>query len=296
QHRAVMGERARRIEMDVALLQSDLPARRTEIAGQHSQQRRFAGAVGADDRDHFAGRNAQIDAVDQRGAADHHRDRLRFENGGHSETSPRWRSSIPRKNGAPIAAVRMPIGISAGATMVRASVSAPTISAAPNSIEAGSSSRCAGPIISRSRCGTTMPTKPTTPQTETATPVIADTSTIEIRFSRSTSTPLLNASASPNTSTSSPRAIETQAIKASPSTGASVASLGQVAPLSEPSSQNVMSRNWRSSAMNTKSPTPALAMAAIAMPPSRKIAIDGRPERLAIEYRMILVPSEPAKA
>ena len=84
----------------------------------------------------------------------------------------------------------MPIGISAGATIVRASVSAPTSSTAPNSIEAGSSSRCAGPITSRSRCGTTMPTKPTTPQTETATPVIADTSTIEIRFSRSTSTPL----------------------------------------------------------------------------------------------------------
>lgn len=42
----------------------------------------------------------------------------------------------------------------------------------------------------RNRCGTTMPTNPTTPHTETATPVIAETSTIEIRFSRSTSTPL----------------------------------------------------------------------------------------------------------
>ena len=84
----------------------------------------------------------------------------------------------------------MPIGISAGATMVRASVSAPTSRMAPSRAEAGSSSRCAGPITSRSRCGTTMPTKPTTPQIETATPVIADTSTIEIRFSRSTSTPL----------------------------------------------------------------------------------------------------------
>ena len=39
--------------------------------------------------------------------------------------------------------------MSAGATMVRASVSAPTISPAPNSIEAGSSRRCAGPITSR---------------------------------------------------------------------------------------------------------------------------------------------------
>ena len=89
QHRTVMGENARRIEVDVALLQFDLPARRAEVAGQHPQQRRFAGAVGPDDRDHLAGGNAQIDAVDQRGAADHHRDRLRFEDRGHSETSPR---------------------------------------------------------------------------------------------------------------------------------------------------------------------------------------------------------------
>src|SRR6185369_5144999 len=190
QHRAVMGEKARRIEVDVALLQLDPALCRAEIAGQHPQQRRFAGAVGADDRDHLAGLDAQIDRIDQRGAANHHRDRLRFEKGAHSETSPRWRSSMPRKNGAPIAAVRMPIGISAGATMVRASVSAPTSRMAPSRAEAGSSRRCAGPIISRNRCGTTMPRKPTTPQTETATPVIADTSTIEIRFSRSTSTPL----------------------------------------------------------------------------------------------------------
>ena len=111
---------------------------------------------------------------------------------------------------------------------------------------------------------------------------MADTSTIEIRFSRSTSTPLWNASASPSTSTSSPRAIDRQATRAIPSTGASVASLDQVAPLSEPSSQNVMSRNWRSSAMNTRSPMPALAIAAIAIPASRKIAIEVRPERLAI--------------
>ena len=62
-----------------------------------------------------------------------------------------------------------------------------------------------------------------------------------------------------------------------------VAVFGQVAPLSEPSSQNVMSRSWRSSAMNTRSPMPALAMAAIASPASRKIAIEVRPARLAME-------------
>jgi hypothetical protein len=47
----------------------------------------------------------------------------------------------PGKNGAPIAAVRIPIGISAGATIVRASVSAPTTRIAPRSADAGSSNR-----------------------------------------------------------------------------------------------------------------------------------------------------------
>ena len=49
--------------------------------------------------------------------------------------------------------------------------------------------------------------------------------------------------------------------------------------------------------MNTRSPMPALAMAAIAMPASRKIAIEVRPERLAmrVEDRSSST-SEPAKA
>ena len=65
--------------MNLALLEPDLAARRPQVAGQHPQQCRFAGAVGADDRDHLAGVDAQIDGVDQRGAADDHRKRPRFE-------------------------------------------------------------------------------------------------------------------------------------------------------------------------------------------------------------------------
>ena len=170
--------------------------RRAKVTGQHPQQRRFAGAVGADDRDHFASRDTQVDRVDQRRAADRHRDAenlasrtdgLGFEKERRSETSPRCRNNMPRKNGAPIAAVRMPIGMSAGATMVRASGTHHQPGAQQHRGRQQQPVR--GPITSRSRCGTTMPTNPTTPQTETATPVMADTSTIEIRFS-STSTPL----------------------------------------------------------------------------------------------------------
>ena len=73
-----------------------------------------------------------------------------------------------------------------------------------------------------------------------------------------------------------------QAASPSSSTGASIASLVQVAPLIDPSIQKVMSRSWRSSAMKTSSPMPALVIALMAMPASRKIAIDVRPLRLAM--------------
>ena len=46
-------------------------------------------------------------------------------------TSARWRSSNDRKNGAPIAAVTMPIGSSAGAATMRAKVSATSSRIAP---------------------------------------------------------------------------------------------------------------------------------------------------------------------
>ena len=64
--------------------------------------------------------------------------------------------------------------------------------------------------------------------------------------------------------------------------GAIAPTFAQVAPLSEPSIQKLMSRNCRSSARNTSSPRPALANAAIARPPSRNSAIDVRPSRVAM--------------
>jgi hypothetical protein len=57
QHRAARGKLARRITAYVALLQVHLALARAEIAGEQPQQRRLAGAVRADDRDHLAGFN-----------------------------------------------------------------------------------------------------------------------------------------------------------------------------------------------------------------------------------------------
>ena len=58
-----------------------------------------------------------------------HRDRLRFEHGGHRPHQPALAQQQRRgRTARRSTAVRMPIGSSAGATMVRASVSAPTSS------------------------------------------------------------------------------------------------------------------------------------------------------------------------
>ncbi|KGD10538.1 hypothetical protein DO70_1939 [Burkholderia pseudomallei] len=55
----------------------------------------------------------------------------------HPPSAPRRFHSSARKNGAPISAVRMPSGISAGAASVRAARSAATASSAPKSAAPG---------------------------------------------------------------------------------------------------------------------------------------------------------------
>ncbi len=94
QHGAMQGQLMRRVAVQVALLQPHRAAAGAQVAGDQPQQRRLAGAVRPDDRDRLAGLDAQIDLVDQRGAADHDRNRADLEQGGHSATSPRWRSSM----------------------------------------------------------------------------------------------------------------------------------------------------------------------------------------------------------
>ena len=70
------------------------------------------------------------------------------------------------KNGVPTTAVRMPSGISIGAT-VRASVSITSRKPPPSSAAAGSSRAKSGPTSERARCGTTSPTQPMMPAVAT---------------------------------------------------------------------------------------------------------------------------------
>ena len=78
---------------------------------------------------------------DQRAAAQAVACCPRRQNGGQTAKPPPRRINSQRKNGAPIAAVRIPIGISPGVTSVRASTSAPARRAAPRATLSGRSAR-----------------------------------------------------------------------------------------------------------------------------------------------------------
>ena len=81
-------------------------------------------------------------------------------------------------------AVMMPTGIPTGATIVRATRSHTMRNAAPNSADAGSTSRWSAPTMSRTMCGTMMPTKSTGPPSDTAAPVDSDALTSAMRSVR----------------------------------------------------------------------------------------------------------------
>ena len=65
----------------------------------------------------------------------------------------------------------MPTGSSRGEKTVRARVSAQIRNTPPTSADSGSSARLPGPATSRTACGSTSPTNPIEPLTETSAPV-----------------------------------------------------------------------------------------------------------------------------
>ena len=103
-----------------------------------AQQRRFSGAVRADEAEPFAGAHRGGEVVDGSGSAVAYADVAVFD-GAHRATC-RVRSST-MKNGAPMKAVTTPIGTSAGADRVRPGMSARMRKAAPKVMVMGSTTR-----------------------------------------------------------------------------------------------------------------------------------------------------------
>ena len=102
-----------------------------------------------------------------------------------------------KKNGPPIIAVTTPTGNCAGATMIRAKVSAVTRNPAPKIALSGTSWRWSGPNLSLTACGIISPTKPTRPLKLTATAVMKAAVVKAIVFVFAVFIPMLLASSSP---------------------------------------------------------------------------------------------------
>ena len=100
----------------------DVPVPAGDEPGDGVQERRLAGAVRPDDGHPRAGRDGEVDPVQQPGAAQLDAHAVDGEPGRHRR--PIVVRSTTTKNGAPTKAVTTPIGISAGAVTVRAARSA----------------------------------------------------------------------------------------------------------------------------------------------------------------------------
>jgi hypothetical protein len=109
--------------------------------GERADQRRLAGAVGADHGHPLAGGHVEREVVEHGPPAQRHRQVPAGDRGGrHVGTSRRVRSTRA-KNGAPTSAVTTPIGTSAGDRAVRARTSATVRKAPPSSRDTGRMTR-----------------------------------------------------------------------------------------------------------------------------------------------------------
>ncbi len=137
QEGALAGQGAQRDPLDVFALPPHGTGGRRHLPADGAQQGGFARTVGAEHRQQGAGaaREAHIVQQHRPPAAHLHRYAVHLQH--HTARDLRRRTSRYRNTGAPHRAVITPMGISAGAAMVRARVSARHSSSAPASMEAG---------------------------------------------------------------------------------------------------------------------------------------------------------------
>src|SRR5690606_5114320 len=230
-----------------------------EVPGEQAEHGGLPGAVGAHHGGERSGFQLERDAADQVVPVDS----VSGVRGDHARLGPFGgrpgsgshhallfiRTIRNRKNGAPTAAVKSPMGISDGGFSVREAVSAAISSTEPAIADSGSSARCPGPVRIRTMCGTTRPTKPIVPAKATAAPVSSAVATTITARLRLTFRPRCCACRSPRVSTSSVRALLARITAAAAKTGTTAATWSHPALPSEPICQKVSVCSWASSAM-----------------------------------------------
>src|SRR5438552_5131767 len=181
-------------------------------AGEGEDEARLARAVAPEEGPERARREREVERANELAPARGDPESGRFQ---HQRSFPSRKSST----GTPIAAVRTPTGSSAGAAAVRASVSARASRLPPRQAESGSSAPWRWMPESRSRCGTTRPTKPIEPPSRTAATVASVAHPKAMVCSRATTTPSERALSSPRISTSSAADCEKASAAHAASTG-----------------------------------------------------------------------------
>ena len=121
--------------VQIASVQAHLPGTRGKLAAQRAQQATLAGTIGAEHTQYLARAQLQADIAQHFAATALEVEPFDVEH------QLRTFTSRNRKNGAPMNAVTMPIGSSAGARARRAIRSANSNNVPPASSEAGSSTR-----------------------------------------------------------------------------------------------------------------------------------------------------------
>src|SRR5829696_4490199 len=213
--------------------EQDPARRRLQRARQRAQQGGLAGPVGPDQRDPLPARDREGHVAQDRAGSDLDGDAVRVEDRrAHSSYPVRARRRRARKNGAPMTAVTTPTGTPPS---IRATTSAAASNEAPNRAEIGRTSRALGPTSSRTRCGTTSPTKPMSPAIATPAAVTREASARRMARSRLTSTPRWAAASSPRRKPFSARA-RTRIARLPPMmSGAATASRTHEVPSNPPS-------------------------------------------------------------
>src|SRR5262249_28570692 len=242
---------------------------------QRAEERRLAAAVGAEQAEHLAGREAEADVATHNPSRIAERQPLDREPHGAAHCQPRREAaSTQMKNGAPMNAVSTPSGISMRAT-VRASVSTPSRYPAPSRIEAGRSRLKSGPTRNRARCGTRSPIQPTTPLIDTTPAVMSVAAAMTARRSRRVSAPSARASSSPTVITLIRQRSSTSGINPSTTLGVTALTSPIVTEARLPRSQKVIAGSWLyGSARYLSRDTSEPSSVPITMPASTRIRME----------------------
>src|SRR6266568_1842004 len=161
QHGDAPGEIAAPVRAEWNSVERDRARLRGAQAGEGENKARLACAVATEQRPALPRRERKLECTDELAAADTQLESFGPE---HQRDLARRRSST----GTPISAVTTPTGSSVGAASERASVSASASRLPPRQAASGKRALWRWMPQSRSRCGTTSPTKPIEPPSRTA--------------------------------------------------------------------------------------------------------------------------------